>query len=313
MPGKPGQDCSDGWKTAGQGGSKATRRARVTTRLAQYFGFVPISLYGVSSRLLIIGGAAGPALLGRFVELAGGPSARIVIIATASSVPASAEAEHREAFTSLGAGHVEALRLSTRAEASDERAAAVLRSATGVFFTGGDQERITRVIGGTATDSLLQSLVAEGGIVLAGTSAGAAAMSGTMIVEGDGRGGVRRSSVRTGPGLEFLPGVLIDQHFAERGRLNRLLTAVALYPHELGLGIDEDTAILTDGDRFEVLGNGAVTVVDAGCATEIRVTGDGPIALSGARIHVLPAGFTFHLTGRRPVVDASIAQRGAVA
>ena len=102
------------------------------------------------------------------------------------------------------------------------------------------------------------------------------------------------ASVRTGPGLEFLPGVLIDQHFAERGRLNRLLSAVACYPHELGLGIDEDTAILTDGDTFEVLGSGAVTVVDAGGAADIRVPSQGPIALAGACVHVLPAGYTFH-------------------
>jgi cyanophycinase len=106
--------------------------------------------------------------------------------------------------------------------------------------------------------------------------------------------------VRTGPGLEFLPGVLIDMHFAERGRLNRLLSAVALYPHELGLGIDEDTAVLVDGRRLEVLGSGSVTVVDAGSAGDIRVPDDGRIAITGARIHVLPAGFTFELTGRRP-------------
>jgi cyanophycinase len=136
-------------------------------------------------------------------------------------------------------------------------------------------------------------------------------MSGTMIVEGDGPG-VTRASVRTGPGLELLPGVLIDQHFAERGRVNRLLSAVALYPHELGLGIDEDTAILTDGDRFEVLGSGAVTVIDAGAATDIRVPAQGPITLAGARIHVLAAGHTFHLTGRRPVVDAPAPERGVV-
>ena len=253
----------------------------------------------MSSRLLIIGGAAGPALLGRFVELAGGPRARIVVIATASAVPEAAEAAHHEAFAALGAGHVEALRLTCRADAFEP--AAALRNATGVFFTGGDQERITQVIGGTATDSLLQTLVSSGDVVLGGTSAGAAMMSATMIVEGDGNG------VRTGPGLEFLPGVLIDQHFAQRGRLNRLLSAVARYPHELGLGIDEDTAILTDGDHFEVLGNGAVTVVDAGCATDIRAPDDGPIALADARIHVLPAGHTFHLAGRRPVT-----QRGAV-
>jgi cyanophycinase len=260
-------------------------------------------------RLLIIGGAAGPELLARFVQLAGGEDARIVVIATASSAPAAAETAHREAFTALGAGEVVPLRLTTRAEANAPGIESVLRRATGIFFTGGDQERITSVIGGTATDSLLQSLMAGGDVVLAGTSAGAAVMSGTMIAEGDGPG-VSRASVRTGPGLEFLPGVLIDQHFAERGRVNRLLSAVALYPHEIGLGIDEDTAILTDGDRFEVLGSGAVTVVDAGAATDIRVPARGPITLAGACIHVLPAGNIFHLTGRRPVVDAPAVERG---
>jgi cyanophycinase len=255
------------------------------------------------SRLLLIGGAAGSALLGCFVRLAGGAAARIVVIATASSEPGEAEDAHRSAFAEHGAGDVRALRLASRGEANDAAVEPVLSAATGVFFTGGDQERITAMLGGTATDSLLQTRVAGGDVVLGGTSAGAAAMSATMIVEGDGPG-VRRGSVRTGPGLEFLPGVLIDQHFAERGRVNRLLSAVALYPHELGLGIDEDTAILTDGgDRFEVLGNGAVTVVDAGCATDIRVPDEGPITLAGARIHVLPAGNTFHLTGRRPVSE----------
>jgi cyanophycinase len=259
-------------------------------------------------RLLIIGGAAGPDLLARFVELAGGPAARIVVIAAASATPAAAEATHAETFTALGAGWVRALRIATRIDANAADVEPALREATGVFFTGGDQERITAMIGGTATDSVLQSLVASGSVVLAGTSAGAAMMSGTMIVEGDARG-VSRASVRTGPGLEFLPGVLIDQHFAERGRINRLLSAVALYPHELGLGIDEDTAILTDGEHFEVLGTGAVTIVDAGAAAHIRVPRRGPIALAGASIHVLPAGCTFHLTGRRPVVDVPAAER----
>ena len=251
-------------------------------------------------RLLIIGGGAGRDLLGRFVDLAGAGAARIVVIATASAIPACAEATYRETFTGLGAGRVDALRLATRADAGSAAVQAVLREATGVFFTGGDQERITRILGGTPVDRLLQELVAAGSVVLGGTSAGAAMMSGTMIVAGDGPG-VSRTSVRTGPGLEFLPGVLIDQHFAERGRVNRLLSAVALAPHELGLGIDENTAILTDGDYFEVLGSGAVTVIDAGSAVDIRVPDAGPIALTEARIHVLPAGHTFHLTGRRPV------------
>ncbi|MFC4064891.1 cyanophycinase [Actinoplanes subglobosus] len=257
-----------------------------------------------NSRLLIMGGAAGPALLGRFVELAGAGDARIVVIATASEDPAATERSYVERFESLGAGTVRGLRLAHRADANTPEAGAVLRGATGVFFTGGDQERIITALGGTAVDTLLHALVGEGRVVLAGTSAGAAMMSATMITGGD-RPGVTADSVRTGPGLEFLPCVLIDQHFAERGRLNRLLSAVARYPHELGVGIDEDTAILTGGDSFEVLGSGAVTVVDAGAATDIRVPPSGPIVLAGARIHVLPAGCTFHLTGRRPVTGPS--------
>ncbi|BAL91487.1 putative S51-family peptidase [Actinoplanes missouriensis 431] len=257
-------------------------------------------------RLFIMGGAAGPGLLARFVELAGGAAARIVVIATASAEPDAAAAAHAAQMS--GAGSVRALRIVTRADANAPGVEPVLRAATGVFFTGGDQERITSVIGGTATDSLLQELVSEGDLILAGTSAGAAMMSATMITGGESQR-ITAGSVRTGPGLEFLPGVLIDQHFGERGRLNRLLSAVARYPHELGLGIDEDTAILTEGDCFEVLGSGAVTVVDAGTATDIQVPPSGPIALAGATIHVLPAGYTFHLPGRRPVAGTPAAER----
>jgi cyanophycinase len=269
-------------------------------------------------RLLVIGGAerhgaGGTAILRRFVELAGGAEARLLVIATASAEPAVLEAEYAAVFTGLGAGQVCALRLESRAQANEPAVVAALGSATGVFFTGGDQVRITAVLGGTRADSALQALVRSGDLVLGGTSAGAAMMSGTMILGGDGPG-VTRATVRTGPGLEFLPGVLIDMHFAERGRLNRLLSAVALYPHELGLGIDEDTAILADGDRFEVLGTGAVTVVDAGAATDIRVPAAGPIALTGARIHVLPAGCRFELSGRRPaLVDGTAGERELVA
>ena len=259
-------------------------------------------------RLLIIGGneRRGTAILARFVELAGGPAARIVVIAAASLEPDLLETEYVAEFAGLGAGSVAALRLTTRDAANDPGTAAALAAATGVFLTGGDQRRLTTILGGTLADTVLQSLVGAGTVVLAGTSAGAAIMSGTMIVGGEGPG-VTTASVQTGPGLEFLPGVLIDMHFAERGRLNRLLSAVALYPHELGLGIDEDTAILADGDRFEVLGSGSVTVIDAGAASDIRVPAAGPIALTGARIHVLPAGYAFELSRRRPSVAVPVA------
>jgi cyanophycinase len=261
------------------------------------------------SRLLIVGGAerygtGGTEILRRFVDLAGGRAAELIVIATASAEPDVLEAEYATLFTRLGAGRVRALRLENRAQANEAAVVEALASATGVFFTGGDQLRITTVLGGTRTDSALQMLVRTGAIVLGGTSAGAAMMSGTMILGGEGPG-VTRSSVRTGPGLEFLPGVVIDMHFAERGRLNRLLSAVALYPHELGLGIDEDTAILAQGDCFEVLGTGTVTVVDAGAAADIRVPAEGPIAITGARVHVLPAGSRFELSGRRPAIGTA--------
>ena len=239
--------------------------------------------------LLVIGGAAGPASCARFVVAGRRPSRVRRGHRHRQRAPGRAGGRYTSVFAELGAGSVPSLRLETRAQANDPAVAAALAAATGVFFTGGDQLRITTIIGGTLTDSVLQSLVGRGSVVLAGTSAGAAMMSGTMIVGGDGYG------VTTGPGLEFLPGVLIDMHFAERGRLNRLLSAVARYPHELGLGIDEDTAILADGDHFEVLGSGSVTVVDAGAATDIRAPADGPIALADARIHVLPAGCRFDL------------------
>jgi cyanophycinase len=262
-----------------------------------------------TGRLLVIGGAESHSegddgILQRFVDLAGGPYARICVIATASEDPDLRESEYGEVFKRLGAAEVEPLRLESREQANSDFAVEVLERATGVFFTGGDQLRIVTVIGGSRVDSALHARIADG-LVLAGTSAGAAMMSSTMILGGY-EPSPSTASVRTGPGMEFLPGVLIDMHFAERGRLNRLLSAIAMFPHELGLGIDENTAILVDGDQFEVLGAGSVTVIDAGPATTIDTPagGDGPVTLVGVRLHVLPAGYGFALNDRQPVVDS---------
>jgi len=260
---------------------------------------------GSSGKLLVIGGAESHSeeddtILERFATLAGGATARLVVIATASESPADREKEYQAVFEGLGVAEAVPLRLEHRDQANSDHAVAALERATGVFFTGGDQLRITTVLGGSRADLTLHARLAEG-LVLAGTSAGAAMMSSTMILSGQDAA-VSTASVRTGPGMEFLPGVLIDMHFAERGRLNRLLSAIAMFPHELGLGIDENTAILVDGDDFEVLGAGSVTVIDAGLATAIRapIENDGPIALCGVQLHVLPAGYHFDLAERRP-------------
>lgn len=258
-------------------------------------------------RLVVIGGGerrgdGGTEILRRFVELAGGPSAVLLVIATASREPEPLEEEYTQVLTDLGASQVHAVRLDSRAAANADEAVEAVEKATGVFFTGGDQVRIGEIIGGTRVDAALHRRVRDRQI-LAGTSAGAAMMSSTMVLGGD-HPGVTPASVRVGPGMEFLPGVLVDMHFGERGRLNRLLSAVAQYPHELGLGIDEDTAVIVEGDRFEVVGSGSVTVVDAGAADHIRVPQDPdrPISLTDVRLHVLPTGCTFHLTDRRPVI-----------
>ncbi len=255
-------------------------------------------------RLLIIGGGedrcCGAGLLERFVDLAGGERARITLVTTAAGIPDEVHAEYERVFRKLGVEHTRELRLRGRADADGDRAEAILRDSTGVFFSGGDQSRIRALVGSRTNDVLQQRL--DDGLAVAGTSAGATALGKTMILGGEGSE-VAAASVRTGPGLGLLPKVLIDMHFAERGRLPRLLSAVALEPDHVGVGIDENTAILVAGNRFEVLGSGVVTVVDPERSTVVHPAGDyDPITLFDVRLHLMPAGCVFDITGREPTI-----------
>lgn len=258
----------------------------------------------MAGTLVIVGGGEDRtgerAVLSRVAELAGGADARLVVLGTATTVPDDVAATYDKAFGDL-VGEVRFLAVASREEANDPATVEAIDGATGVFFTGGDQSRIAAVFGGSAADTALHAAW-ERGIVVAGTSAGAAMMSTTMILGGGEQ--VPSTSVRTGPGLGFVAGLVVDMHFAERGRIARLLSLVAMFPHELGLGIDEDTAVVVQGSRFEVIGAGTVTVVDAGRATSVRVpaSGPGPIALTGATVHVLPSGYAFELATREPVI-----------
>jgi cyanophycinase len=257
---------------------------------------------GYPGRLLIIGGAEdrcrGAGLLERFVALCGGDLARIVLVTTATGRPDQVHADYDQAFRGLGAYRTTELRLGGRSDADGEDAAKLLEDATGVFFSGGDQSRLRTLVGSRANDILRDRLNAADGLVIAGTSAGATAMGRTMILGGEGPD-VSAAAVRTGPGLGLIPKVLIDMHFGERGRLPRLLSAVALDPDQLGVGIDEKTGILVEGSRFEVLGDGVTTVVDAKHATVVHAAGEGdPITLFGVRLHLLPAGCIFDIAAR---------------
>jgi cyanophycinase len=187
--------------------------------------------------------------------------------------------------------------------------------ATVIFFAGGDQLKITSRFGGTPTCETVRKLYA-GGATIAGTSSGAAVMSETMLIEGEGdESNTSGKSVRMAPGLGFIPGVIIDQHFAERGRIGRLLGAVAQNPRLLGLGIDENTAVLFDGDRqFRVLGSGAVYVVDGRNATYTNITEDAADSSSihGLIIHVLTTEDRFDLRTRLPAAPPEERKKAAL-
>jgi cyanophycinase len=259
---------------------------------------------GSPARLLIIGGAedrcCGSGLLERFVELCGGDKARIVLVTTATEVPEEVLADYERVFRKLGADHVSELWLRGRGDADADDAVSLLSAATGVFFSGGDQAKLRTLVGSRTNDVISARL--SDGLVVAGTSAGATAMGRTMILGGAGSD-VSAASVRTAPGLGLVPHALIDMHFAERGRLPRLLSAVALDPEHLGVGLDENTGVLIEGDGFEVIGTGVTTVVDAEGATVVHPAGDcDPITLFGVRLHLLPAGCLFNFGTRMPTI-----------
>jgi cyanophycinase len=263
-----------------------------------------------SGSLLVIGGAEDKkgeqVILKEFISLAGGDNARIVIMTVATEHPREVGEEYTRVFRQFmknpTADQVQCIHIESREEAQHEKALAAIEPATGVFFTGGDQFRITSLLGGTRVDALLHARHEEG-MVLAGTSAGASMMSSTMIIEGAAHDTARVGMVRLGAGLEFLPGVLIDQHFAQRGRINRLLSAIAEYPHHLGVGIDEDTALVVHGHEFEVIGTGSVTVIDAADVTDTNVNlldQHEQLAICNVKLHILTPGYGFNLRDRIP-------------
>lgn len=227
---------------------------------------------------------------------------KLVVATLASHKPEGYFDSYRQAFADLHAGELVELYLEDRSEAQDPAKLQVLDGAAGVFFSGGDQLRISSQIGDTPLERKIRDVWRTGG-VLAGTSAGASVMSDTMLVRGPSAESYRIGDLHMAPGLGVIRDVIIDQHFAERGRIGRLLGAVAHSPRVLGIGIDEDTAIRVDGDDFEVLGSGAVYVVDGEGVTQSNIAeGRAECALSiyDVRLHVLSAGDGFDLKRRRP-------------
>ena len=255
--------------------------------------------------LIVIGGhedKEGDRVILRAVaeRLRGG---KLVLATIASHQPEGYLESYQKAFADLGVTDLVELYVNDRGETHDEEKLSVFDGASGVFFSGGDQLRIASQIGDTPIEKRVRAIHEAGGLI-AGTSAGASVMSETMLVGGTSSESHRIGDLNMAPGLGLIRDAIIDQHFAERGRIGRLLGAVAHNPRILGVGIDENTAILLEGERFRVLGAGAVYVVDAQDVTQSNIAearSASALSLHDVRLHVLASGDGFDLARRAPL------------
>ena len=239
-------------------------------------------------------------ILERFVRLCGGGDADIVVIPTASQL-ADTGSRYETIFHELGAGRVTAMDFDTRRDAGEDNRLERIGEASGIFFTGGNQLRISTLLGGTPVAKLIRTLNAQG-VHVGGTSAGASILSEHMIAFGKEGSSPTAGSVRLAPGLGLTNRFVIDQHFRQRDRLGRLLAALAYNPFAVGIGLDEDTAAFIRPDNtLEVEGSGAVTVVDASklqFSSMDQADENDPVCLLGLTVHILVAGATFNLHTR---------------
>jgi cyanophycinase len=262
--------------------------------------------------VIVIGGAEDKIrdrlILGEFVSLAGGADATIAVISSASSLGAAAAERYRSIFNEMGVRRVRPLHATSRIEANTTSFIRPLRDATGIFLTGGNQLRLSATIGGTRlAESVLERYRA--GAAVAGTSAGASAMSSPMIAFGASGGTPKHRMAAMAAGLGLLPSVIVDQHFQQRNRLGRLLSVIAQNPSLLGLGVDEDTAGVVGPDGIlEVIGRGSITIVDGtGAETDAwDIRGHRPLMISGVVLHSLPGGYRFDLRRRQRVAGPSL-------
>lgn len=259
--------------------------------------------------LVIIGGGedkkTDKRILKELIKLSGEDRAKIGIITTATSKPEEVGLEYENIFYDLGAKKVNTIPITDRKRSSIKSHLDNILDYDCLFFTGGDQLRISSIIGGTYFHNKLYEFYSQGK-VLAGTSAGASMMSDIMIVEGDDEEAPMKVTINLAPGMGLIKNVIIDQHFNQRGRIGRLLAGVAQNPHILGIGIDEDTAIIVeDNSRFSVLGNGVVTIVDGRNIQYTNISEqfpDEPLALTNVTIHILPEYFGYDLTHKKAII-----------
>jgi cyanophycinase len=244
------------------------------------------------------------------IESAKGQKSRIEIIPTASQVPVEVGEEYVKAFSYLGADDSGVLMIGSRDEANDPLTVGRLHAADVVVFTGGDQLRLTSILGGTAFHHLLLKKYRETDFLLAGTSAGAAACSNNMIYQGSASEALLKGEVKITSGLGLINDVIIDTHFVQRGRIGRLFQAVVSNPMALGIGLGEDTGLLIkDGTDMIAVGSGLVILVDGRQVKDTNITDvpmGAPISISNLVVHVMSKDDHYNLVSHQLVVHKEL-------
>ncbi|WP_013322881.1 cyanophycinase [Gloeothece verrucosa] len=253
--------------------------------------------------ILVIGGAEdkvhGREILHTFWNRAGGSEAIIGIIPSASREPVLIGERYQRIFEEMGAKFVKVLDIRDRAQGEDPAFQEYVEECTGIFLTGGDQLRLCGLLADTPLMERIRQRVQLGEMSIAGTSAGAAVMGHHMIAGGSSGECPNRALVDMAMGLAIIPEVIVDQHFHNRNRMSRLLSAISGYPERLGIGIDEDTCALFEKDgTIQVIGRGTVTIVDAremSYTNQAEVGTSDPLSLHNLRIHILSYGDCYHM------------------
>ena len=260
-------------------------------------------------RLIAIGGNEDKTnelvVLTRVVQEIGKTEFKVAVITTASREPEQRGRDYRQAFSTLGASGVEILHIKNRAQANDKSLAKTLEGVDLIFLTGGDQLRLTSILGGSKILETIQGCL-EAGVLIAGTSAGAAVLSDTMIYEGKSEEGLYKGRVLTTSGFGFVENMVFDTHFMTRGRIGRLIQIVTTNPTTIGVGLDEDSGIVLKGDgTVEVIGTGQVIIVDGSDIVQSNIMDiepGGPIAVENVRIHSLVNGYRYNFNNREFLV-----------
>ena len=267
----------------------------------------------LSGNLIIIGGAEDKEgkkeILNKVCSCINKESDILLVATVATEYPKEAAEKYKKAFREIGVKHIEILDISKRMDAYKKENVSLIKKAALIFFTGGDQLKITSLLGGSPIYTALKETSIKGTYIV-GTSAGASVMSDTMIVDGNSEEAPRKCTLEMSPGIGLIKNVILDQHFDQRGRIGRLLTGVAQNPEVLGIGIDENTAIVVNKEgEILVIGEGAVYFIDGSEISYTNVSeqnSEEVLSMYNVKLHILKNGNRFSLIRKAPFEEEKI-------